>query len=92
MRPGITLPRLLSKKNPKYPPSSRDARVEGTVLLYVVISSAGVPSDILVYRPVTPELDAEAIKTIQQWRFSPGTAGGQPANVPVMIEVNFKLK
>jgi TonB family protein len=82
MRPGTTVPRLLSKKNPKYPPSSRDARVEGTVVLYVVISSAGVPSDILVYRPVTPELDPEAIKTVQQWRFSQEPRAGSLRTFP----------
>ncbi len=89
--PDISLPRLVRKKEPEYGKASRKAHIEGTVVLYVVIGANGKPSDLLVYRKVSPDLDKEAIRAVQQWRFTPGMKSGQPVALPVMIEVNFQM-
>jgi len=89
--PDISLPRLVSKKEPEYGKASRKARIEGTVVLYVVIDADGKPSQLLVYRKVSPDLDMEAIRAVRQWRFTPGMKSGRPAALPVMIEVSFHL-
>ena len=88
---GISLPRLVRKKEPKYGARSRKARIQGTVLLYVVIGIDGAPSDVLVYRSLSSDLDVEAVRCIREWRFTPGTNHGEPAAIPVTIEVNFRL-
>jgi TonB family protein len=88
---GVSPPRVVSKKEPKYGRESRKARIEGTVVLYVVIGIDGVPSEVLVYRSLSPDLDAEAMSSVRQWRFTPAMRNGQPTALPVMIEVNFRL-
>lgn len=90
--PGMTMPRLVSKKEPVYDEASRRARIEGTVVLYVVIDANGVPSEINVYRHLTPGLDASAIESVKQWHFTPATKDNQPIAIGAMIEVNFKLR
>ena len=46
--PGITPPRLLSKREPKYDEPSRRARVEGTTILWAIIGVDGVATHIKV--------------------------------------------
>lgn len=89
--PGVEIPRMRSHVDPEYDPASRKARVQGTVLLYVVIDANGRPSEIGVYRSLNPGLDAEAIKSVSQWRFYPAMKNNQPVPFASMIEVNFRL-
>jgi protein TonB len=90
--PGVSLPQVVSKKEPKYGQVSRKAGIEGTVILYVVIGTNGVPSDVLVYRQLSADLDTEAVNSVRRWRFTPGMSKGQPAALPVIVEVNFRLR
>jgi len=36
-------------------------------------------------------LDDAAVDAVSQWKFAPGTRGGQPVPVIATIEVNFRL-
>ncbi len=36
-------------------------------------------------------LDEKAIEAVRQWRFKPGTRGGQPVPVHARVDVNFRL-
>jgi len=90
--PGTTVPRLVSKRDPVYDEASRGAKIEGTVVLYVVIDANGVPSEINVYRHLTPGLDASAIESVKQWHFTPATKDNQPIALGATIEVNFRLR
>lgn len=89
---GVTAPKLLSKVEPKYTDEARDAKIEGTVVLSLVVSSTGDPLDIKVERGLDPGLDQKALDAIQQWKFQPGTKDGQAVDVIAQIEVNFRLK
>ena len=89
--PDVTLPKLLSKRDPVCDEESRKARMEGTVVLYVVIDPQGVPAEIEVFRPLSPKLDQAAVDSVGQWRFAAATKQGQPVAVATLIEVNFKL-
>jgi len=88
--PGISLPRLVSKQDPVYDEASRRSRIEGRVVLYVVIDTKGAPSEVDIYSHLTPGLDSSAVQAVKQWRFTPATKNNQPVEVGQMIEVNFK--
>ncbi len=90
--PGISMPRIVRKQDPAYDEASRSGRISGTVVPYVVIDTNGVPSEIAVFRHLTPGLETAAIQAINQWRFTPATKNNQPIAVGAMIEVNFKLR
>ena len=89
--PDVSLPRLVSRKDPVYDEYSRKAGIEGTVILYVVIDPRGIPSEIEVFRPLSPQLDQAAVECVRQWRFAAATKGSQPVAVATLVEVNFKL-
>lgn len=90
--PCATPPRVVSAPNPKYSEEARSARVQGTVVLYLVVASDGTPQDIKVARGLGRGLDKEALEAVRNWRFEPGTVDGKPAAVAINVEVNFHLQ
>jgi len=85
-------PKLKYKVEPKYTDAARDAKIEGTVALSVVVTAQGVADEIKVIRGLDAGLDDSAVTAVSQWRFEPGTKAGEPVSVRATIEVNFKFK
>ncbi|MES1258748.1 MAG: M56 family metallopeptidase [Acidobacteriota bacterium] len=89
---GVSAPTVLFKSDPAYTDQARDAKVEGTVLLSVVVGADGQARDAVVVKGLDPALDSNAITSVYQWRFRPGTKDGQPVAVRARIEMNYRLK
>jgi TonB family protein len=89
---GVSAPRVLQKSDPAYTKEASDAKIQGPVLLTLVVGSDGVARDIKVKQSLDPGLDNNAIAAVQQWKFQPGTKDGQAVDVMATIEVNFRLK
>ena len=87
--PGIDAPFVVTKAKPRYTPEAILAKLEGSVLLSVVIDAAGLPGDIHVDRPLGLGLDESAIENIRQWKFRPGSKAGAPVAVRANEEVFF---
>jgi protein TonB len=69
------------------------AQIEGTVLMECVVQTTGICEDIQVARSLDPRwLDQEAVKAVQEWRFSPARRMGEPVPVMVNIEMRFTLR
>jgi len=88
---GVRAPSVLHKVDPEYSQEARKAKLQGTVLLSVVIGTDGAARDIKVVRNAGLGLDAKAVQAVQKWKFRPGTRDGQPVSVQATIEVNFRL-
>jgi TonB family protein len=88
---GVTAPQVLFKKDPEYSEEARAEKLQGTVLLGVEIGTDGLAYNIRVIRSLGEGLDEKAIEAVSQWRFRPGTQGGQPVAVKASIEINFRL-
>ena len=84
-------PRLLRKTTPVYPRWARQHKIEGTVMMDVLIDETGkvVWWDIL---KSIPSLDAAAVRCVRQWVFSPGLARGRPIPTIVKAPVTFKIE
>jgi len=67
----VTPPVLLGKQAPEYSKEARMARLQGTVVLYVVIGEDGRARDMRVGRPLGMGLDEKAMTAVSQWRFAP---------------------
>ena len=80
------------KVQPSYTPEAKEARIQGTVAITAVVNSLGRADEIQVSRSLDPGLDANAVGAVSQWLFKPGTKDGQPVDVAVTIEINFKLQ
>ena len=89
---GVTVPKVVYKTQPSYTEEAKAAKIQGTVGLSAVINAAGRAEEITVTRSLDPGLDTNAILSLTQWTFEPGTKDGQPVDVGVAIDFNFQLK
>jgi TonB family protein len=87
----VTAPRILSKVEPQYSEKARKNKLQGSILLTVVIDASGAPTQIAVLRPLGMGLDEAAIAAVSQWKFSPGTKSGAPVPVFTQVEMTFHL-
>jgi TonB family protein len=88
---GVSAPSLLYKSEPEYTEVARDAKYQGTVLLYIEVGPDGLAHNIKVARSLGLGLDEKAIEAVQRWKFKPGMKDGQPVTVAATIEINFRL-
>jgi TonB family protein len=89
---GVSAPRVLSRSDPAYTPEANAAKVEGTVLLSIVIGTDGMAHDVNVVKALGSGLDEQAVIAVQKWHFQPAEKDGQPVKARAQIEVNFKIK
>ncbi|MCX6322534.1 MAG: energy transducer TonB, partial [Bacteroidia bacterium] len=80
-------------QNVKYPAEAVIGNITGTVYVDFMVSSKGKVKNVQVNRSVHPLLDAEAkrvISNMPDWK--PGSQGGKPVDVQMMVPVEFKLQ
>ena len=88
---GSTSPTKFVDVRPIYPPSAKEAKIQGVVVLEALIGADGKVERAVVRRSV-PELDQAAIDAVRQWVFAPTLINGQPAKVIVTATVDFSLQ
>jgi TonB family protein len=88
---GVKPPSLKFKVEPEYSDMARLAKLQGTVVLKIVVGTDGLAHDIQLLRGVGLGLDEKAAEAIVKWIFNPGSRNGQPVPVMATVEVNFKL-
>jgi TonB family protein len=95
LRPGqgVTSPVLLRETKPNYTADAMRARIQGLVVMECVVELDGSVGPVRVTRSLDQAfgLDDEAVRTVKQWRFRPGTKEGAPVRVVVMVEMSFTL-
>jgi len=75
---------------PPYPEWAKEARIEGTVLLRVLVGVDGIPKRVEVVRGPNG-LKEEAAKAVARWIFDPGLSDHQPIEVWVQVPITFRL-
>lgn len=82
----------LNNPPPKYPPAARKFGLQGTVLLRVLVSPAGLPEKISVLTSSgSPVLDDAAVNTVKQWTFVPARQGDHAIAGSVNVPIRFVL-
>jgi TonB family protein len=87
----VAPPHLESKIEPHYSEDARKHKLQGSVLLSLVVDATGTPTQIAVLRPLGMGLDEKAIEAISQWKFTPGQKNGVPVPVFSQVEITFHL-
>jgi TonB family protein len=88
---SLTEPVLLSKAEPEYTDEARKAKIQGVVIVSVVIDARGQVQNMSVARGLGLGLDERAIAAVQKWRFRPGTRNGKPVSTNALIHLTFRL-
>jgi TonB family protein len=90
--PGVTAPHTISPMSePDYTDEARQAHIQGTVVLSVIIRADGTAKVDKVVRGLGYGLDEKAIATVEQWKFAPATKDGKPVDVQLQIVISFHL-
>jgi protein TonB len=94
-RPGgdVTEPKVIKETPPNYTAAAMRAKVHGSVFLEAVVLADGTVGEVRVVRSLDNEhgLDDEAVKTVKDWRFTPGKKNGVVVPVVVQIQMSFAL-
>lgn len=93
----ISLPRFdadyLNNPAPPYPPLSRRAGEQGTVLLRVFVASSGQPTQVDIKTSSgSPRLDQAAQEAVWRWKFVPARRGDEAVGAWVNVPVVFSLR
>jgi protein TonB len=81
---------LLKRVNPNYPEDARQARIQGSVLLKVVISREGNVAEMHVPSG-HPLLVPAAVDAVKRWEYRPYILNGNPVEIDSQIRANFTL-
>jgi TonB family protein len=81
---------LVKKVNPEYPLEARQGRIQGTVLLHVLISKAGDVAKLAVVSG-DPLLAPAAIDAVKRWNYKLYLLNGNPVEGDTQILINFTL-
>jgi TonB family protein len=89
---GVKSPVLIREQKPQYTAEALQAKVSGSVLMRCVVQTTGTCSHIQITRQLHPDLDQQAVKALQAWRFQPGTRRGEPVPTMVTIEIAYNCR
>ncbi|MCA1629123.1 MAG: energy transducer TonB, partial [Acidobacteria bacterium] len=79
------------RPQPGYPPLARQGRVQGTVLVRVVVDETG---KVIEAEPVCGPraLQEASVQSAKKWKFTPTLLDGVPVRVSGTIRFNFVLQ
>lgn len=83
-------PKEVYSPKPEYPELARQANMEGTVILNVLVDREGKVQEIILARS-SPMFDEAAEQAIRQWRFRPAIMGHEAVAAWVHIPVRFVI-
>jgi TonB family protein len=89
---GVGPPVLIHKVEPQFTEEARQAKLQGTVVLALVIDETGKPTGMTVRKSLGMGLDQKAMECVEHWKFQPATGlDGKPKATEVTVEVNFRI-
>ena len=85
-------PASLTRKLPAYSMQARQMRLQGTVVLKVLVNEQGTVDQVVVSSGIDGAgLNEATAKAAQQWTYRPATKDGVPVKVWITEQVNFKI-
>ena len=88
---SVTAPRAIYAPNPEYTDKARKAKINGTVVVSLIVTPEGEARNVQVTKSLTPDLDKKAVEAVRKWKFKPATKDGQAVAVQISAEATFRL-
>jgi len=87
---GLTRPVPEHHSAPAYSEKAQAARLQGTLVLWLVVGAHGDVEQAAIDKPLGLGLDESALRTVRTWTFKPATLNGAPTRARVVAEVSFR--
>jgi TonB family protein len=87
--PGVTPPALVSRPQPSYPPLAKQMRIEGDVVVEVLVDENGGVRDARIVKSVA-QLDGSAMSAAKSAKFRPASKDG--VRVKMWFRLNFPFR
>ena len=82
---------LVKKVDAVYPPLALSTRIQGDVVLNVVIGKDGTVQEMKLASG-HPLLAPAAMQAVKQWEYKPTLLNGEPVTVETQVDINFALQ
>jgi protein TonB len=94
MAVDVQKPEVISRVKPAYPPAALRQKVEGTVVLSILVTEAGKVGDVKVLRPAggSVGLNEAAVAAAKKWTFRPAVKAGKKVKIWVTYPIVFKVQ
>jgi TonB family protein len=86
---GAMAGKLISRANPVFPASAKQAHISGKVLLKAIIGRDGRIRSLRVQSAPDGALAMSALQAVRTWTYSPFVLNGHPTEVETTITVNY---
>ncbi len=87
---NVRAPQKIKDVKPVMPELAVQARVQGVVIIEIVIDESGHVADARILRSI-PLLDQAALDAVRQWQFTPTVPVDKPVPVIMTVTVQFSL-
>jgi TonB family protein len=74
-----------------YSPQAERLRIEGDVILALVVDEDGLVTDAKVLRSDNKVLESPALHSVRRWRYRPAAKGGVAGKIHIQVTVQFRL-
>ncbi|MCG8457314.1 MAG: energy transducer TonB, partial [Holophagales bacterium] len=88
----VSKPEKLRAPQPQYTEAARLARIQGVMILRLLIDDRGRVARVGVWQGLDPGLDQHAVETVAQWEFEPATLNGDAVWAVYNLTVKFGLQ
>ncbi|MFZ0689579.1 MAG: energy transducer TonB [Acidobacteriaceae bacterium] len=89
--PEIKPPRLIRAPDPAFSAAAKARKFQGMAVLGLMVDRNGDPQDIFIRQPLGMGLDEEAVRAVSQYKFKAAMKDGEPIEVGINIQVNFRI-
>ncbi len=88
---GFKHPILRYAPDPVFPDKLRRQKIGGMETVSVTVDRDGNATDVHIVSGDNKDLMKEAMRAVQNYKFSPGTYMGEPVMTQIEVEVNFRI-
>jgi TonB family protein len=90
-RPFDNPPIATYAPNASYSEEARRKKIQGVVMVSLLVTEDGLPTDIRVEKSAGYGLDEKAVESVSQYKFKPALKDGAPIAARITVEVSFRL-
>ncbi len=84
---GVSMPKAIFSPAPEYTVEAAKKKIQGTVLLSLVVLPDGTSRDVTIIKGLGYGLDEQAVRAVSTWRFQPAVRQSDGEAVPISINV-----